>query len=60
MQISANVIPPQNARPAQAAPFSPLDFKQTAKPQAGDTPSAAPPAEARSFMRPGSQVDVKV
>jgi hypothetical protein len=59
MQISANVITPQNARPAQPAPFSPLDFKQTAKPQADDTPSAAP-AAARGFVRPGSQVDIKI
>jgi hypothetical protein len=59
MQISANVLTPQNARPAQAAPFSPLDFKQTAKPQADDTPSAAP-EPAKSFVRPGSQVDIKV
>jgi hypothetical protein len=56
MQIGAT--PPATVRPAApqpaATPFTPLDFKQAAK---ADTPL---PAAARTYVRPGSQIDIKV
>jgi len=57
MQISATPVqaPPQNARPAAPAPFAPLDFKEKAR-----SPAEAPQAAARTYVRPGSQVDIKV
>jgi hypothetical protein len=56
MQIGATQ--PATVRPAapQPAPFAPLDFKERAKP-ATETPQPAAP---RTYVRPGSQIDIKV